>query len=174
MVMNEKVKLLIEQRRAKALKENVAGKLTTIARYLGKPIISQHGTIWRNDAYQYDVNDGDDDYREHLLGYMYDGLPSGMNFQSKILIYVDEDDESKFTVEELRATYNGHLVFHEAEGRLQSYFPSPLWEDFMEKIYQTAFAAEERSERAARDAKITKKRAEAKGFVETLRRLWNF
>lgn len=75
---------------------------------------------------------------------------------------------------DLRATYNGHVVYHEVEGELQAYVPRPDWESLMEHLYGQAKQIAESRTAAAKEKERGRLLRQASEFVQNLRSTWGF
>lgn len=170
---DEKIKLLIEQRVIQATKNQTTVKLYNIAKYLGKPIISQ--SIF-NDAPQedpifYDGNKIDvrdpDDWNTIEYGMYFDGLKYGVNLCITALIYDGKLDE-------LKATYNGYLVYAESEGELKAYAPFPSWERPVDMFYEAAIQAEKEKAKQEQIQRRETNRKKMSDFWKKFKSLWGF
>jgi hypothetical protein len=174
----DKIARLIEQRVFQATKKQVSLKLTNVARVLGKPIISQ--SVFNNylsDAWNmpgedmvYDDNhvyEADEDSSDTHRGWYFDGLKFGINLCVTALVYHDR-------VVELKATYNGYVVFAEIEGNLKSYAPFPAWEDAVNMFYEGSVTVDRRRQQ---EESLRKKEEFSKRwgeFWKSFKMLWGY
>lgn len=174
--MKENVyKALIDSRGIEATKKKIVSKLVTIAQYMGSPIIGEYNyssilpDFWEYEIDDpYDANriqDASDSSNEANLGYSYDSLKYGVNFEILIRTYADK-------VNIVRASYNGNIVFFEEEGVLKGYAPNYLWEQHMDDLYKRAYVLEQQTitEKQKEDTMDIKKRN--KTFFEKLKLIW--
>jgi len=175
--LKEKVQALIEQRVVEATKKQVTQKLLMIAKYLGKPIISQStfgdkyfDPYYREEEMIYDdklsVQDPDE-WTTVERGYHFDGLKVGIN-----LVITSQTYDEK--VSELKATYNGYLVFAEVEGELKAYAPFPVWEDAVNMFHEAAIQVEKKRLVEQRVVRIDDNRQKMEGFWNKFRMLWGY
>ena len=107
------IKSLIDLRLIEATKKKISHKLITIAENLGDPIISEnsYGSIlpdyWEyeiDDPYDADrISDAEDNTESHI-GYHYDSLKHGFNFEILLRSYDDK-------ISLLRANLNGAYFY---------------------------------------------------------------
>lgn len=174
MTLKQKARMIQERRTIDATRNNMmgaSGKLGTIARFLGFPVIRQ-GTgmadvSYLPDPYD-DVDEGipvvDDDFL-HEEGYIFDGLNRGFHFEIRYL-----SNNSQLT-----AHYKGFLVYEEVMGDLLAYAPSPEWEEkIVEPLYiQAKKRAGEMNDILAEDKRLTLIER-GKAFFDDLRMRWGF
>lgn len=175
--MREKIKELIEQRIIEATKKQVSSKLNNIARSLGNPIIAS--TAFNNylpDAWAlpdedviYDptvIHDAEE-WEEENRGFHFDGLKFGVNLVITSLMYGKQ-------VVELKATYNGYLVYAEIEGDLRAYAPFAVWEENMEMFYEGAIAKEKSRMQAEKEQAKEDLKKRFSNFWKSFRMLWGY
>ena len=147
-----------EKRLAEATKKGLtgpAGKIGTVLRMLGSPIVGQTEDVsYLNlDGREEDAGmpvmdvDGvqrptgaewsDSDvvptpYGIHELGRHFDGLSRGMHME---IIYKDESSE-------MSLYHRGYLVYREVQGDLQCYVPSDEWEGWVSSLFKVAKKAQ--------------------------------
>lgn len=154
--MLEKEKIIKEQRVAEANIKNyvgLEGKFGVILKALGKPIINQSSanysvTEWE-DVYDLDEKEGlpeeDLDVPIREIGKVFDGLKFGYHIE---ISYLKEGaipvkiNESHTVYEPaskvLKVSWAGYLVYLEAENDIHIFTPFAEWEDFINKIYESA------------------------------------
>lgn len=174
----DKIQSLIEERTIAAIKKQVSQKLQSIARNLGKPILSQnymHSKMNNVDDMDHELNmiydpiqiDEMADWHVTENGYYFDGLKYGVNLSIIALIYEDK-------LFELKATYNGYLVFAEIDGILKAYAPFPLWENAMEMFYEGSSQREKKRIAKEREEKKEMNKKRMQSFWEKFRHSWGF
>lgn len=181
MSLIQKEKAIREKRTIEAAKKNlmgVAGKLGSIARYLGHPIKYQGsglGDVRSLDDYlgeRYDVYaqwnddelptfDEDADFIE-TIGYIFDGLSRGIQIEIKYL-----DDTKTLTVH-----WKGYPVYREIAGDLFAYAPVDDWEDKVNKLYDQARKVASRIQEEERAMDEAKARKDQNSFLQRLRLRW--
>jgi len=182
--MNAKqiVKALIERRQMEAIKKQIGTKLTVTAQNFGQPIVSAgyrqtNPNYWeeKDGFYVEEFNEihtveDNEDWLEYDMGWYFDGLRFGVNL-SILVLTAPEDNERKRVVE-IKATYNGYVVFAEIEGKIKAYAPFKLWEEPLNDIYIGATKADNRR----KEREKIQKSKEAKGKLEKVwkmvRMLW--
>jgi hypothetical protein len=178
MDVKDRIKSLVEQRVIEAARKQMNLKLSSIAKQLGKPIISQSvfsnylPDVWAlpDEDIIYDpsvVQTADEDWNENQIGYSFDGLKFGVNLCINILIYEDK-------VVEIKTTFNGYLVYAEIEGDIEAYAPFPAWEDYVEMFYQGATEKEKDRIIKEYEDKKEEKNKRFKKFWESFRGLWGY
>lgn len=175
----EKVELLIEERKSQALEKQLSIKLTKIAKFLGKPIMSQRSlnTSWHED-FVYDpdninnIKEVQDDEDTYQIGYYFDGLAYGINLS--ISMYVSDNDYGNRIIEEINVKYNGYLVYSEQEGTLVAYAPFAKWEDSVNMFYDGALQIEKKKLAAYKEAKRIKDQEKVNSFWSKFKSLWGY
>lgn len=138
-IMHDKEKKVWSERLAEATKKGftgMEGKFGTILKYLGHPIIGEGGSFYETyenvDPYapigeeeEEDMPTMDEDQSIMELGYIFDGLSSGLHLEIKYI--ADRQD--------LTVTYKGFTVYSEVAGELVAYAPRPEWENVIEALY---------------------------------------
>jgi len=164
---------IIEKRTFEAAKKEVSKKLQTIVRYLGRPVVEQISNV-RNlpDFWELEENEddfralmADEDIREVLVGYYFDGLKCGINLTIQTLIYEDKIVETK-------AHYNGYPVFCESEGRLEGYAPFDEWENHLNMFYSAAIPVEQAQKTEAKKISREINKRENKEALNKFKRIW--
>lgn len=170
----EEIKRLREKREIEATLKKLSSKMQCILQNIGQPIISQYSanTVFDSEGWlteeerrgKDDIQILDEDEGGYCIGHIYDSLSLGKNIEIKYMIHERE----------LKATFNGRVVYKEVEGVLEGYVPSQLWEETIEKVYLNARQVEER--KAAQDKEKKRERAtkNAIGFIQKLRDAWGF
>jgi hypothetical protein len=171
------IKSLIDARVVEALKKKITAKLTTIAQHMGSPILGEYSySSMLPDFWEYEIDDPYDANRvidasnnasEMNLGYSYDSLRYGINFDIVIRIYADK-------INIVRASLNGNIVYLEEEGELKSYVPNPIWEQHMEDLYVHAHKLEKQvldQEKAIKEEELKKSK---KTFLQKLKLIWGY
>lgn len=159
----------------------VSQKLISIAKNLGHRVIAS--SVFRNklpDAWQYDNDvfyegtepkiekiEEDDDWIEYNLGFFYDGLKCGINLCVTILAYDKK-------VVEIKATYNGYVVYAEVEGEVKAYAPFPAWEDAMNMFYEAATAREKVNLKKEKEEEREKNKKLFSHFWQAFRMAWGY
>lgn len=137
--MNNKEKLVQEQRTIEAMKKGFMGyegKFAFIARKMGYPIIAQGSNnftqTFMEDVYELDEEPEmptmDEDEIINEIGICYEDLHSGNNF-SILLLYSNN---------EIIVRHNGKLVYKEVANELESFVPQENWEKLTDKMYEKA------------------------------------
>lgn len=179
----DKIQSLVEKRVIEATKKQLTQKLVLISKYLGRPIIAQ--TLFSRDFddrqeedFIYDRNIpmmefSEDrqyavsDWEDRDTGFHFDGLRCGINLCITTLIYDNKLDE-------LKATYNGYVVFAEVEGELKAYAPFPAWEDAVEMFYEAAVEIERKKLMEQNAKKKLENQEKMKSFWQKFRMLWGY
>jgi hypothetical protein len=181
MSLTQKEKAIREKRTILAASKNLvglAGKLGTIARYLGHPIRYQGSSLADSrslDDYMgepYDVYaqnqetplptfDAEADFIE-TIGYVFDGLSRGIHMEIKYI-----DDTKALTV-----YWKGYLVYREIAGDLFAYAPFDEWEDKISKLYEQSKKIAIRVQGEKRAADEEEARKNQKSFLQRLRLRW--
>ena len=169
--MHPKEKLIREQRLIAATKNNFmgeAGKLGTIVRFLGQPIISQGGGMYEatylKDIFRDEpaLPEIDVNTETHVLGWGFDGLSRGIHLEIQ-----HRFDERKITV-----WYKGYQVYCEIAGELDSYAPFPEWETIIERLYLQAKKKQKtHKDDMAEQAKVDKA-METASWLKRMRMMW--
>lgn len=176
MDFKENIKSLVEKRIIEATKKQITAKLFCIAKNLGKPIISQGlfsnplVNVWEteNDMI-YDPNKvmDADNWDTHQLGYSFDGLKCGINLCVTALCEHDK-------LSEIKATFNGILVFAEMDGEIKAYAPFPAWEQPLMMFYDAATTSEKKKvEEQKEEIRISNQNKLSK-YWEKFRKLWGY
>ena len=170
MAQREELEARIKEKRlAEATKKGLnspTGKIGTVLRMLGSPIVGQ-----TEDASYIDLEGREDEekgmpvmdiegvqrpagsewsdpevvptlYGIHEVGRHFDGLSRGMHME---IIYKNESSE-------MSVYFRGHLVYREVQGDLQCYIPSDEWEGWVSSLFKVAKKAQrEEKEREFKD-----------------------
>lgn len=181
MSLHQKEKAIRERRTILAASNNlmgVSGKLGTIARYLGSPIMFQGSALGDSrslDDYlgePYDVYDHKsedqlptfDEQTAYIaaIGHVFDGLSRGIHLEIK---YIDE-------TKSLTVYWKGFPVYREVAGDLYAYAPFDEWESKVNKLYEQArkIAAKYQEEQQLTDAEEAKQKQV--NFLQRLRLQW--
>lgn len=135
MKFNEQI--IKERRTIEAVKKQYLGfngKLYSIAKNLGYPIIKQneeseyiiYDNFWNTD--QSDIRTMEENEYSECIGYAFDGLKNGYNLE----ILVFENEKS------IKVLFDCKKVYEEVYGELESYYPEDTWESKIEKLYVIA------------------------------------
>lgn len=170
----EEIKRLIEERQIMATKKQLSTKLTSIVTSLGDGMYGDMGfgtgfggssldtEAWMlPEERDEEIPTADDDDYSHL-GYLFDALSMGHNFQVR---YTTHDRE-------LRAKYNGITVFLEEEGKLKAYLPDSVWEGLVDRLYVKSKPVEEANKDKAREENQKSFMKQAAKFMKELRESW--
>lgn len=174
--VKEKIQSIIEERLIQATKKELTKKLTTIAQMLGKPIIAQSSLSTKlddpwslEDPFIYDpvvnIREADDDWNTSERGYYFDGLKCGLNLCVTVMSY-----DSKIT--DIKATWQGYLVYLEVDGELKAYAPFDAWEDVLNMFYQAAVARQKKREEVEKKEKAEENKRKVSQFWERFRQYW--
>jgi hypothetical protein len=178
----DEIAKLIEQRRAEAVRKNLSVKLLEIARTLGEPVRSHDGTsqgrtsviadfpwydnnpledpMWQSFDNLPAFDDGDD---ASTIGFFYDGMRHGHHLEVRHLAELGE----------LKATWQGRIVFLETGGQIESYVPGEKsWEAVIETLHAAATARIARDKPVEDDKKQQEHLKKARGIFAKLRELW--
>ncbi len=179
-----------EKRTILATKNNYmgpTGKLGVIAKYLGKPIIRQGGSLYEpfledpykdtsNEEYETTLSgqEGPLMYRDEIAqsgdefmdleGYVFDGLSSGVHME---IAYWT-------TGSRIVATYKGYEVYREDAAELEAYAPAPEWENYVEKLYQIAKKRMKSSKAQEEEMMTIGVERMQKTFLQRLKSLWGY
>lgn len=127
---------LREQRTIEAIRKNlmgISGKLGTIARGLGYPIIRQGSVYFHESSLpdMFEFEEGEilmaEDQATSHEGYHFDGLSRGQHLE----ITYRQDTR-------LKVYHKGYLVYDEIAGDLFTYTPHVSWEEIVDNLYPEA------------------------------------
>lgn len=184
MSFGEQEKRIREARTIEATKKNlmgVQGKLGTIAKYMGQPIVSEEGGIGYSSNPMDDVwtlPDGDleetsssysdmpEANTESLvfqIGWLFDGTTSGVPVEIKY-----KADEHCLSVH-----HQGYKVYEEIAGELEAYLPG-IWEEKIEQLYKFAKEKRERKKHVALAEAREEHEKNKTGFLQKMKELWGF
>jgi hypothetical protein len=171
------IKSLIDHRMVEALKKKINQKLLTIAQFMGSPIVGEYSySSMLPDFWEYEIDDPYDPEKiaeatenagEQRLGYSYDSLRHGINFEILVRTYGE-------SIHLIRATFNGMVVYLEEEGILKGYHPEPRWEQHMEDLFVHAKKLEDRFVKKAQEEETKESKARKKTFLEQLWLIWGY
>jgi hypothetical protein len=173
--MQDKIFSLIERRKLEAARKEVSKKLISIVKHLGKPMIEQGANcrylpdMWMLEEQQddYIILEPDEYMNEWNKGYYFDGLKYGINLCIKTLIYEDR-------VREVKATFNGYLVFSEEGGDVVGYAPFSEWENAMNMFYEASSIKEEKESVIIKQNLKEENKKQAKSIMTMLRHFWGY
>lgn len=173
-------KTIREQRTIEAVRKQLMGmhgKIGTIVRHLGTPIIYQGGGMcdvrsiedYTGELYypaesageSLPVFDEESDYSD-VEGYLFDGLSRGLHMEIK---YLD-------TTKTLTVLWRGYPVYREIAGELYAYVPKDDWEKPVDRLYDAAKIRAIEAGEVQKAADEEKARHEYAGFVRRLRMRW--
>lgn len=174
--MQDKILSLIEHRKLEAARKEVSKKLTLVVKYLGKPITEQSSNynplpdMWMLDGEEENndfILDSDEYMSDYNKGYYFDGLKYGINLCIKALIYEEK-------AREIKATFNGYLVFTEESNEIAGYAPFPEWENAMNMFYEAALVKEDADLTIIKQDAKEEKRKEVNSIIKMLRYFWGY
>lgn len=183
--MKDKEQIIRENRLIDATKKNYigsSGKLATIAKYLGSPIIAQGSRVDSLDGvylpsvetnnlqgYPEDVYDEENtlpmfqnEEAIHCMGYTFCGMDRGINLEINYFL------ENKT----LKVSYKGYQVFHEIEGILHGYAPFPEWESYIETFHKRAEINKKKMKQSLLEVEREEIKKEQLNFLDRLRMVW--
>jgi hypothetical protein len=170
----EEIKRLVEERQIMASKKKISSKLNTVVTSMGSSVYgdSGYGAGYSSNAYETEScilppDTGEDIQIAHDadcsdIGYLYDALRLGHNFEILYLKYERQ----------LRAKYNGYIVYLEEEGKLKAYVPNPVWEELLDRIYLKAKIVEEDNQKQTKIENEKGFMKHASKFMKELRESW--
>lgn len=198
--MRKEEAVIKEQRTLEATRKKLMGsegKLGTILKQLGQPIISHnlYGGMYDQrrlndyDPYGHYSND-EESLPTMSLGEEEEGAPEGWEWSTNPVdadpvscrqvgwhfdglsrgmhLEIKYDDLSKV----LTLHYKGYLVFEETTGDLTAYVPNDEWEKMIDDLYFVAEPAKYKKEREEREDRKEEIRKAKKGFLERIREKW--
>jgi hypothetical protein len=154
------VQRLIEQRQIRAAANKWSIKLTLIATRLGTPIMAEYDLGVVTDPDQLDTYGDDDSSR--MIGHLYDSLHLGRNLEVRLM------DGGR----NIRACWEGRLVYEEDEGALTTYVPQDEWEEFVNYLYQVAQKRDTTAQEREREARRSALGEKADRVIQKLKDLW--
>jgi len=201
--MNEQEKRLKEQRTIQATDKNlmgISGKLGTIVKYLGQPIVLQHdGAMGELMGYTSNTLD------YHWLGNQDDEIPT-MEIVDALGEPVQEPQsaewgkknairqawnishlgwhfdglsrsmhlEIKFLEDESELTvhYNGYMVFKEVGGELMMYTPFDEWELKINTLFNSARRLKDNDRKQEKQERIESAKIAKETWLEKLKKTW--
>lgn len=158
--MSAEEEAIREKRTVQALKNDLmgpSGKIGTICRFLGTPIVDQMSEYYFDDEEE-NVIPTIDDSVSMDIGWLFCGLSRGMHLEIKYLDY-----EKRLSV-----TYKGNEVYAEESGKLETYAPNKTWEDLIEKLYKVA---KEKRKKVNKEEKIQQEAVVERAQLSFLNRL---
>ncbi len=175
------VKTLIERRQMEALKKQIGTKLTVIAQNLGRTVASagqrqvdprywEEQDGWYTEDFN-EIKTADDDWVEYETGWYFDALRFGVNLSVLVLTTRDESTND-YRVIEIKATYNGYVVFAEIEGKIKAYAPFKAWEDPVENIFVSADRADKRRKEREKIERVKESKSKLDQVWKMVRLLW--
>lgn len=179
--MNSKEQAIKEKRLIEATKKNfygATGKLASIAKYLGSPIMRQgtpycsstsmaeytgfgSGGLEEDESETLPTFDEDNE-TSSCIGYAFDGLSRGMHLEIKYMF-----DDSVVSV-----YYRGYPVYMESMGELSCYAPFDEWEKMIEKLSKVAKDKKEVMHSSYLEVERAEVEKEQSNFLDRLRRSW--
>ncbi len=202
--MYEKEKRLKEQRIIEATNKNlmgISGRLGTIVKYLGQPIISQEdGSM--GDSFRYSSHTLD----YHWLGNADENEIPTMEITDALGQPVQEPQSEEWGAKnatrqvwnvhhlgyhfdglnrgihleikyledesELAVHYEGNLVYKEVTGDLMLYVPSVEWESNIDKLYSSAKKLSDKDRKKEKQERIQSAKVAKEHWIDKLRKTW--
>ena len=186
--MNDKEKILKEQRTIEASRKNLmglGGKLGCVLKVFGQPIV-RHNTgdilevnylddymeVEQKDPYNLragtpeeimdQLENVEEDFSIHSMGWCFDGLNRGMHLEIK---YMSETNE-------LTVFFKGHLVYKEIGGELEAYVPLSEWENSIEQLYPAALEKGNIQKEEVRAAKREEGKEGKQRWLDKMKEKW--
>lgn len=169
----DEIKRLIESRQIEAVKKQLTQKLLCIVRNLGQPIYGEAGygtgsssNSFDSDAWLTEEERNEDelptasDDRYSNMGFIYDALQRGHNFEIRYLDSV------------LRANYNGFTVYLEEDNKIKAYIPHQIWEKLTNDLYDHAKTLDESRKLQNKEEEKAGFMKKATKFLKELRESW--
>lgn len=181
-----------EQRVAEATKKNfmgVSGKIGTILKFLGEPIISQTEHISYLDTegrleeeeekiqtmYMEDVkrpegnewtpfNDEEKYFGIQRIGLHFDALNRGIHLE---IMYKEEESE-------LTLCYKGYKAYQEIQGELFCYIPNSEWEEHVNNLYKIAKKVQDKFKQKEFKEKENESEKLKKSWLQEIASRWGF
>lgn len=172
--MKNKEDIIREQRTIEAMKKGymgTEGKFATIVRFMGESIIRQGSDLGSDFSYlegdpfwetEEDLPTLDEDTISYPIGYIFNGLSSGINL---VISFMEE-------FREISVRFNDKIVYREVSGDLERFVPSPEWEDKIGNLFLMATKRERQirvNERKLLTEEATKKSQE---FLQKMKEKW--
>jgi hypothetical protein len=118
------------------------GKFSIVAKRLGEAIIEQGSNSFSQSFLPdpFELEDEDEmptiseEDQSHEIGMYFDGLSRGINLSIIVRHYHRE----------IVCEYQGYTVYRELAGELEAYVPHEIWENQLEKIYDSAQKVEKK------------------------------
>jgi len=186
--MRKEELLIKEQRTFEATKKKlmgVDGKLGTILKQLGHPIVAQD-IYYENRLNFYDEYDEEEiittgnteddapagwewtdpesiyETSTRQIGWHFDGLSRGMHLEIKY------DDYTGV----LSLHYKGYLVFEENSGDLLRYSPSADWEILVDRLYQVAAPMKKKRSDEFKEEQTQEGKRQKRNFLQRMKEKW--
>lgn len=195
-------KRIKEERTLEANKKGLigpSGKIATILRNLGGPIVGQVEDSIYDYNYDYDLHNESsihdttnskdlmkkipsmnmgDTTRPNSEEWM--DLPEGVDFSTKEIGYYFEGLNRGMHLEikyeeytsELIVNYKGYIVYKEAKGDLLSYFPQEEWEAHIEKLFKEAKNKQIKNKELEFENSLKNNEKEKSNWFQKMRSKW--
>ena len=162
-----------EARTLEAMKNGymgLEGKFSQITKKLGFPIVNQGG-LYVDESYLQDVFKEEDENEiktfdeneaTYEIGRQFDALSRGINLTITVMYHLRE----------ITVVYEGHTVYKEVSGELESYSPDKSWEEHTNKLCDLAKKIQREEKIEERGKKQKEKEAEKNRILENLRKKW--
>lgn len=165
-----------EARTIEAMKKGysgLGGKIATIAKIFGEPIIEQQGGMllqsgYLEDPYAADYEDEntlpifDEEERAYEVGSVFDGLRHGINLTILLRHYQRE----------IVCEFNGHKVYWEVAGELEAFVPDDAWEKRLNEIYVQAIERERIRRPVQKEKLIQEANRRKQEILDEFRKKW--
>ena len=146
------------------------GKFALIVRRLGEPIIHQGSVSYEQNFLPdpFDLKDEnklptiDSDESSYEIGYMFDGLPRGVNMSIFMYSYNRE----------IVCEFEGRKVYREVNGELEAYVPESLWEGRIQSLFEAAKKVERKAKPVERQKLITEANKKRKELLDGFKNRW--
>jgi len=188
--MNDKGKLIIEQRYSEAVRKGLTGmegKFGSILKYLGEPLVTHTGGWYTSNPMEdlYEIPDDnpkmpefDEDEPVMEIGWHFDGSSSGISLE--IFFYEEAPDRGWRRIEnggpgpgkELSVWWKGKLVFCESDDSLFCYVPSHEWESHVDYLFGIAKQRELKSRKKQIEETKEEVKKEKLSWLERMRLRW--
>ena len=161
-----------ELRTIEAMRKNYMGfkngKLGTICRFLGQPIISAESALFDSTPFN-STNDVDDqeemlnfeeDDEMTTLGWLFDGLSRGMHLEIKYIDHV------------LTVLWQGRKVYVEDRGELECFVPDIEWESNIDKLFIVALPIKKNQKIQIQEHKESEKKKSQNKWLKKIQEIW--
>jgi hypothetical protein len=177
------VKELIRRRQMEAIKNQIGNKLTVIAQNFGQPVVSSgfrqtNPKYWEQEDGFYVENfqeiqtvEETDDWVEYEMGWYFNGLRFGVNLEVLVLLS-EESEHGVHKIVEIKASYNGYVVFAEIEGKIKAYAPFKAWEERLNDIHDAASRADKRRKHREKIQQTEESKTKLNKVWKMVRMLW--